>query len=188
VGGGKTRVLEEIRRCLLRRGIFALAITFNCNSTPDAEKSWTSIRVRVRYAISVVMRIFASYYAVEFNEIADMCDELIERFKIYSPSNIITEAINLVITDARKRSTVNQFVLLIDECKAIEEILTSEVDKVDLHGNIRKILLNKGTCLMNIDTALVMSSLSIKSFGFTDSNRPIFIIELVLNTCIRNGI
>eukprot|EP00457_Paulinella_chromatophora_P003010 gb/GEZN01003015.1/.p1 GENE.gb/GEZN01003015.1/~~gb/GEZN01003015.1/.p1 ORF type:complete len:689 (+),score=86.12 gb/GEZN01003015.1/:102-2168(+) len=179
MGGGKTRALEEIRFELLGRpGVLPLAFTFNTTMDFDpAEFMWSS-EPRVCYALSVVARLAAVFYGLPMPSVRKL-------LKPNSPwgegkdDNYPLELIRGFLVHAVKKApnSPSTVVVLADEVFKSETDfaskfkLNSRADR-DITSVLRRAVLDV-KITEGLDTALVISSLTIDAVGKTTSGRKV---------------
>ena len=137
VGGGKTRLLEEIRaRLNADQKTVVVAITFNSNSSYSSldelffqdQKYFT-----LNLILSIFCRILPVIYDISFSEarskISELasemelsrCSDLVEEFGRNFLQRIIVDVERSQATQSTSDSRINKFVLLVDEVMKVED-------------------------------------------------------------------
>ena len=180
-GGGKTRMLEELRRATNRRDdAVAIGVTFNCNSL--YEKSDEAFLGQkngdINIILSIIARISCIVYGISFEDSLDLMKQISKNLKY---SNIIakdTRILRCFIQHVLQQMTeggkeVKDFVLLIDEVMKVEDSTGSLEAALSM---LSRAMLNEAFVSSDgtpIHAALVVSSLTIPPHGITDSGRGI---------------
>ena len=182
-GGGKSRILEEIRRELL--GIdHILPIAITCNSGSgliNKEKDWKDkkqLDVDTSYAMSIIARIlFATY---EFEEFSIVCSKITENLSSLPkilPTAMIRAIITLVAKDVSVvRKEITDVVVILDESLVLAD---HYVEDSDIHNLLRIAMLNDQ--IGKLRCTLLMSSLKISQIGYTQSGRGVTVLPLPEN-------
>jgi hypothetical protein len=184
-GGGKTRCFEEIRRNFLRSkpNVLTLAITFNHRWTltaTEVEDIKTGRRCMSNTKIILYLlshRMLSVFNGEELTSTATMLGDL---HKKTSPESMFRGTIRHMIKKLN-RTTIDSFVLVIDEAFMVYDILGVPEDE-DLYEFVKDVMLNQpiffhdesgNNELKVIKTCLAVSSLALSPFGYTISARSI---------------
>ena len=171
-GGGKSRILEEIRRNLLCRDkVLPVAITFNFNSGIEVDKKWWNAldNVGKAYALSLTARVASVVFGLSYSLTYDCM------FTNYSSLDLSSTAVDAMIqemviffvrrvnegraalggprTPGAVTPMVDTFVLLLDENRKVDAF----ADEDDMGGYVRNALLNYR--LPGINIGVVISDL-----------------------------
>ena len=193
MGGGKTRVLETLRRILMQRdGALPLAITFNTNSPLDFD-SWLkdakgtgSVAVEHAYCVSLAARMVSAVLGIKYAKVANIFNAnfpSLDRSSVNdSPTEIIRDTVRFLVdrvNAARAQQTppatpISTVVVLLDESRKMDEFTGS----TDLGGLTRIALLNDPIA-PGLSAALVFSDLGFLEKDLrSTSGREVMILEL----------
>jgi hypothetical protein len=166
-GGGKSRIEEEIRRCLLpREKVLPVAITFNGHSGIGLDYWWGDIEMKSKaYALSITVRVasalFGAHYATMKENVIPTLASL--DFRSTTSEEMIREMIDFFVgrvnagRAALDRSPAvapaDTFVLLLDENRKVDAFAKQS----DMGGIVRGALMN--TKLPGLNVAVVISDL-----------------------------
>jgi hypothetical protein len=189
-GCGKSRLLEEIRLHFDSNcpAVLCSAITFTrqMSSSVSLVKQLNN-KKELSLAFSIVIRMLASYYGMELDEI----EELLLKFDFYkliqdngeSNTFIIEELLHSTIKHLVSKqegptssSKIEHFVLAIDESYRSIVFLDAVNNTPDVYYDIRSSLLDVKVA-GRIKCHLVMSSLMYTTFIKTPSGRPIYPLD-----------
>eukprot|EP01041_Mallomonas_annulata_P000300 gene300-537_t len=183
MGGGKTRVFEDIRReLLLEDGVLPIAITFNSHwSTCNYLDNWNDIvgkNLVSAFALSVVSRMACMFYDIKIRD-------MVNRIKRSLPSQYIDAAtimhgfIHHMVKKLSIYRPVDTFILLMDETMQIDRHFGS----LGISSDIWRALLSTGIIINGsvLNVGLVVSSLSISPLGMTSSGRLLNFIKIPNN-------
>ena len=130
MGRGKTRLLVELQRELNKQPtVYCVAVTFNGYWEQVLRPACiprTFEPVKFHYAFNIVARILSMTYHASLSECEMWLINTLQRIDLQgaSAADIIHECIKFIINQYRARGEeVDQFVLLVDECVAIEKSL-----------------------------------------------------------------
>ena len=166
VGKGKTRTLVEMQKKLNEvDSIFCLTITFNSQweyaYDPEITVKKGSM-LKFMYVTNVVARIISMNYHIPLFEAWDLLMSGLSDIDVTTKTILclINECVGYIMNQYRSDGKrVNKFVLLVDECVAIQDEL-DEYNTMDIHKLLRNsllsspIILNDGSRLL---TDLVMT-------------------------------
>jgi len=178
-GGGKSRVLEEIRRALLDIPT-TLPIAITCNGLSKLtkiEKDWMSddnLNTLTAYAMSTISRmIFSIYEAIDYETVVTKISNNLNTIPIISSGTMITEVISVFADDVFVvRGAVTDVVVFLDEPRLLGE----HYNDSDIHEILRGAILNNR--IGSLRCTLLMSSLEVSQVGYTKSGRGIFPLRL----------
>ena len=178
MGGGKTRVFEEIRRVLLLKyGVLPIAITYNhLWSTGDCIDRWKSAvkERRIWYALSLVSRMASVFYSIEFEDSASLIkDHLSNLPQKTKAKDIIRSFVVHAVSKVSLIRPIDTFILLIDEAVKMEEQSFNTFGDEDITQTVREAMLNTPISFNNevLNVSLIISSLSMTPIGVTKSGR-----------------
>lgn len=189
IGGGKTRALEEMRRFMLNTDdVLPIAITFNgrwlVNEVLD---DWPGATVRASYALSLIARMASVLYGISFEAAHDSLLGYVDPF-MNTPSfstNAIRAFVNHTIGAVNKvrgeRGAVNYVIVMVDEATQMEEYISEKFGVKSITSTLQSALLGEEFTTdeaINVNIALLISSLKIGAFGLTPSRRGIHQIKL----------
>ena len=188
-GGGKTRALTEIRKCLLQNNhddVLVLGVTFNSVWTPDDYDVWEGIQTPSKsYALSLVSRMISVYFQANLNYVSALIREsvpMMETIKRLQAEEIIKVFIVWMTETIQKyRKNVSVFILLLDEVVAMDSFIKKRFSIDDPTSIVRRSLLNQEFMTQSnnkLNVGLAISSLNVLSIGKTDTGRAICPIAL----------
>jgi hypothetical protein len=185
MGGGKTRTLEEIRRCLFQqKSVFPIAITFNSHWIPGYNGVGNVIHDKCFgvddpiffYELAIVSRMASMFFEKDLGEIQS---RLRSQLHLLSrPIDLIESMVVFMINRLSNYRRVDYFILLIDEAVAMQTYIRKHFNYFDdITSTVRQALLNNEIWIKydneakRLNVALVISSLEISPIGQTSSNR-----------------
>ena len=170
-GGGKSRILEEIRRNLLRRDkVLPVAITFNFNSEIERDSWFKDVKnLGKAYALSLTVRVASVVFGVSYFSMSKLVqanldcldlsstavDEMIQEMVIFFVRRVNEgrAALGGPRTPGAVTPMVDTFVLLLDENRKVDAF----ADEVDMGGYVRTALMNSK--LPGVNIGVVISDL-----------------------------
>jgi hypothetical protein len=187
-GGGKTHVLEEMRReLLLKEGVLCIGVTYNSDTTIDEDReTWTDAKKPYsKYSLSLISRMASSFFGISFKTSFSVISKygLVKVADQHDEQEMIREFIVYMVSRLRAAGRpVDTFVLLVDEVVKFQEYMESKFSNVDdITSVVRNAVLNEplreasGTL---INAALVLSTLEISPIGQTSSGRAVEMMVL----------
>ena len=194
MGGGKTRLIEELRRALLMmhgrsrktsmglRPVLVLPFAFTFNSTMDLNRedyTWSS-NPDVCFACSVVVRLASVFYGLSLATVETMISSMLS-MGVGQDRTFPVELIRGFLMHAvRKVPNATTVVVMVDEILKAEDGFQEKFPK-ELPFRIAPILhkaLLDDRIAEGVDTALVISSLTVTAMCQTTSGRRI--VPLIL--------
>lgn len=197
VGGGKTRLLEEIRGVFNgRNDSIALSVTFNNNMDYMATLEHFTRDSTLNFIFSIMIRYVALVYEMEFDQVRKRMLEEVDYLDVallerVDSSWFVRYFLRRIIMDIRNQfppeMSVN-IVFLIDEVMAAYSLALKLQPDVIVLANFKAALSTLNKAMLNerfvsgingsgtINVALVMSSLDVSATGVTDSSRGIYVL------------
>jgi len=178
-GGGKTRMLEELRRATNDRDdAVAIGVTFNCDSLYEKrfETFLEEKNEEINIILSIIVRISCTIYGLSFSESLRFMSRIsktlmFDKFTIDELLRYFIQHVLIQMTEGGKE--VKDFMLLIDEVMKVEDSTGSLAAAMSM---LSRAMLNKAFVSSDgtpIHAALVVSSLTIPPHSITDSGRDI---------------
>ena len=187
-------MVEEtrIRMGLLYPNWLPIAITFNHKSSSmmrDSDYEWKTTSMIIAYA--VCCRMLAAVYSIPITTAQARMDAAVEEYRNFnkmcnsemymrSGDDLIVGTLQHIAGRVKKvKPAVDSLVLFIDESAALVEHskYPSTEFRDDAYAELRQVLLGREVGMI-FNTSLVMTSLSVYSYGPTESSRIIRPIEL----------
>ena len=194
MGGGKTRLIEELRRALLMmhgrsrkasmglRPVLVLPFAFTFNSTMDLNRedyTWSS-NPDVCFACSVVVRLASVFYGLSLATVETMISSMLS-MGVGQDRTFPVELIRGFLMHAvRKVPNATTVVVMVDEILKAEDGF-QEKFPLELRFRPASILheaLLDDRIAEGVDAALVISSLTVTAMGLTTSGRRV--VPLIL--------
>lgn len=170
-GGGKTRLLEEIRRDLQRNhSVLPIAITFNGYTDFDNIEFHVP-SAAVSATLSIIARMASAFYDQSFRSVKDAMSEALPRrqHKLHA-TDLYTAFVQLMRQQMQDAGCpVEIFVLMIDETVRLQsQLLERYPDDADPLSELRRVFLDQ-----THNAALVLSSLETEIKGIFNPGRPV---------------
>ena len=184
MGGGKTRLLEELRRQLLvQRKVLCLFITFNGHWVIRKEtEAWPRCESpSMLYALLSITRMASVFYGLDIDVVVKKLQTCnLKSGAEADAADAIRSFLSHVIAHAsqvrseRQQPELCHLVVGVDEAYEAERIVSTrfgcDVTQVDVTSCLRVAVLDKSLAL---PSTLVISSLSLTSLGVPLSTRPV---------------
>eukprot|EP00128_Syssomonas_multiformis_P002607 Colp12_sorted_trinity150504_noHs@25690 len=185
-GGGKTRCLEEIRRCLLlhqTQEVLPLLVSFNSESKLEGHEvsslATKFVDPQRCYALSVGARLASTFFGVPFATVLDIVQDNPTSFLTLKPVDIIRGFIEICVQklESESKRKISHVVVMCDETLRAEEIFGNVFPspvKEEYNRIFREAVLAKPLLVDSLHATLIVSALDPSPFGKTASDRPIY--------------
>jgi len=184
MGGGKTRMLSELRNNLmvLHKDTVTIAITFNNNTTIYGKEIRQKYSADVNFAIAIMARMIVAVFNLDlFTVLSHIEKSLMHLPRSVDAISILRDCVSTLVEIIRQNRgdhpPVNRLVVIVDEMSEIERLLKllnkmqGKDGDEDVTRCIRMALLdkipkeNKTQNEFDFEVALVLSTLTVSTIG-----------------------